>query len=111
MPALDDHIDELFDTYFYYVATPDQWEKIRQEGIRPDENGIIPALTTNGREFVERFAMQRYGTTDVVVIRFNPCSLGMDAQRTLHDPSLPAGGSLMEIRAKRIGPLLLEKDR
>jgi hypothetical protein len=109
MPALDDHIDDLFDTYLYHVTTPEMWEQIRREGLKPDKDGIIYAITTNCEDIVNNYALQR-GVTDIVVIRFNPCNLGMYPERKADACSLPADGYVREIRAKIIGPLLLEKD-
>lgn len=110
MPALDDHIDELFDTFFYYVTTPENWEQIREEGIRPDERGLIQALTTNRLDLVDEYARQRYGAVDILVIRFNPCNLGIYPHQSPHDPLLSVDDYITEIRANVIGPLLLEKD-
>jgi hypothetical protein len=110
MPALDDQIDDLFETYFYHVTTPGMWERIRTEGLRCGANGTIRALTTNHPVIVGRYAAQHLDGADVVVIRFNPCNLGMHKQIEPDDLSLPADRYLIEIRANMIGPLLLEKD-
>jgi len=110
MPALDDHIDELFDTYFYHVTTPELWEQIRKEGLRSDTNGIITALTTNHPDIVNQYATQRFDGTDIVVIRFNPCNLGIYPEKQPDDFSLQADSCIIEIRTNLIGPLLLEKD-
>jgi hypothetical protein len=110
MPALDDQIDDLFDTYLYHVTTPEMWEQIRREGLKPDKDGIIYALTTNSRDIIDHYATQRFGVTDIVVIRFNPCNLGIYPQQEPDDSPLPAGGYIREIRANMIGPLLLEKE-
>lgn len=110
MPALDDQIDELFDTYFYHVTTPEMWDQIRKEGLRSDTNGIILALTTNHPAIVDHYAAQRFDGTDIVVIRFNPCNLGIYRERQPGGLSLPADNHIIEIRADLIGPLLLEKD-
>jgi hypothetical protein len=32
MPALDDYIDDLFDTYFYHITTPQKWKKSEKKG-------------------------------------------------------------------------------
>jgi len=110
MPALDDHIDDLFDTYFYHVTTPEMWEQIRNEGLRSDRDGVITALTTNHPVIVDRYAAQRLGEADIVVIRFNPCNLGIYAEKQPDDLSLPTDSYRIEIRKNLIGPLLLEKD-
>jgi hypothetical protein len=110
MPALDDQIDDLFETYLYHVTTPDLWEQIREEGLRSGRNGRITALTTNHPEIVDRYAAQRFGGTDIVVIRFNPCNLGIYMEKQPDDPSLPADSYIIEISASLIGPLLLEKE-
>lgn len=110
MPALDDQIDDLFETYFYHVTTPEMWEQIRQEGLRADKNGIIPVLTTNHPVVVNHYAAQRFDGADIVVIRFNPCNLGIYAEKQPDDLSFPADNYIIEIRANMIGPLLLEKD-
>ena len=110
MPALDDHIDDLFDTYFYYVTTPEMWEQIRREGLKPDKDGIIYAITTNCEDIVDHYAMQRFGMMDIVVIRFNPCNLGIYPERAADACSPSAEGYVKEIRANMIGPLLLEKE-
>jgi hypothetical protein len=110
MPALDDHIDDLFDTYFYYVTTPEMWEQIRREGLKPDKDGIIYAITTNCEDIIDHYAMQRFGMTDIVVIRFNPYNLGIYPERAADACSSSAEGYVKEIRANMIGPLLLEKE-
>jgi hypothetical protein len=110
MPALDDHIDDLFDTYFYHVTTPEIWEQIRKEGLISDSNGMITALTTNSPDIVDRYAAQRFGGTDIVVVRFNPCNLGIYSEKKPDDPLSSAENYMIEIRANIIGPLLLEKD-
>jgi hypothetical protein len=110
MPALDDQIDDLFDTYFYHVTTPEVWEQIREDGLRSDTNGMITVLTTNHPVIIDRYASQRFGVTDIVVIRFNPCNLGIYPQQAPDGSPLQAGGYIQEIRANMIGPLLLEKE-
>jgi hypothetical protein len=110
MPALDDQIDELFDTYFYHVTTPEMWEQIRKEGLRADKNGNISALTTNHPDIVNHYAAQRFDGTDIVVIRFNPCNLGIYLEKQQDGLSLSAENYIIEIRTNLIGPLLLEKD-
>jgi hypothetical protein len=110
MPALDDHIDDLLDTYFYHVTTPEMWEQIRREGLKPDKDGIIRALTTNRQDVVDHYAAQRYGPTDIVVIRFNPCSLGIYLRTKADACTSSADDYVMEIRTTVIGPLLLEKE-
>lgn len=109
MPALDDHIDELLGTYFYHVTTPEMWEQIRIEGLKPDKDGIIRALTTNHDDIVDHFATQHIDATDIVVIRFNPCNLGISPQQEPCGATPSTGSYLQEIRASIIGPLLLEK--
>lgn len=110
MPALDDHIDGLFETYFYHVTTPQMWEKIRQEGLRSDANGIITALSTNNPVIVNHYASQHFEGTDIVVIRFNPCNLGIYPEKQPDNLSLPSEDYMVEVRTNLIGPLLLEKD-
>ncbi|MFH1081572.1 MAG: hypothetical protein V1766_15160 [Pseudomonadota bacterium] len=110
MPALDDQIDDLFETYFYHVTTPEMWEQIKNEGLKPDKDGIIRALTTNCRDIVDHYATRHFGAAEIVVIRFNPCNLGIYPQRDADACSPPADGYIKEIRAKIIGPLLLEKE-
>lgn len=110
MPALDDHIDDLFETYFYHVTTPEMWEQIRREGLKPDKDGIIHALTSNCEDIVNHYAIQRFGATDIVVIRFNPCNMGIYPQQAPDGSPLPADDHIREIRTNMIGPLLLEKD-
>ena len=110
MPALDDQIDDLFDTYFYHITTPEMWEQIRKEGLRADKNGNISALTTNHPDIVNQYAMQRFDATDIVIIRFNPCNLGIYPEKESNAPSLQADSYIVEIRTNLIGPLLLEKD-
>jgi hypothetical protein len=110
MPALDDQIDDLFDTYFYHVTTPEMWEQIRKEGLRADKNGNISALTTNHPDIVNQYATQRFDATDIVIIRFNPCNLGIYPEKESNAPSLRADSYIVEIRTNLIGPLLLEKD-
>ena len=110
MPALDDHIDDLFETYFYHVTTPEMWEQIRTEGLRPNKDGIIQALTTNRQDVIDDYTTQRYGTADIVVIRFNPCNLGIYTTTKADPGSSSADAYLTEIRVNVIGPLLLEKE-
>lgn len=110
MPALDDQIDDLFDTYFYHVTTPEVWEQIKKEGLKSDTNGLICALTTNHPVIVNHYAAQRFGGTDIVVIRFNPCNLGIYPEKQSEGLSLPADNYIIEIRTDLIGPLLLEKE-
>jgi hypothetical protein len=110
MPALDDQIDDLFDTYFYHVTTPEMWEQIRKEGLRADKNGNISALTTNHPDIVNQYATQRFDATDIVIIRFNPCNLGIYLEKQPDGLSLSAENYIIEIRTNLIGPLLLEKD-
>ena len=110
MPALDDQIDDLFDTYFYHVTTPELWEQIRKEGLRSDTYGIITALTTNHPVIVNHYASQRFDGTDIVVIRFNPCNLGIYPEKQPAGLSLQADNYIIEIRTNLIGPLLLERD-
>jgi hypothetical protein len=110
MPALDDQIDDLFDTYFYHVTTSEMWEQIRKEGLRADQHGNISALTTNHPDIVNHYAAQRFDGTDIVVIRFNPCNLGIYPEKESNAPSLRADHYIVEIRTNLIGPLLLEKD-
>ena len=110
MPALDDQIDDLFNTYFYHVTTSEMWEQIRKEGLRADKNGNIFALTTNHPDIVNHYAAQRFDGTDIVVIRFNPCNLGIYPEKESTAPSLCADHYIVEIRTNLIGPLLLEKD-
>ena len=110
MPALDDHIDDLLGTYFYHVTTPEMWEQIRIEGLKPDQDGIIRALTTNQVDIVDHYATQHVDATDIVVIRFNPCNLGISLQQEPYGATPSTGSYIQEIRASIIGPLLLEKD-
>lgn len=110
MPALDDHIDELFETYFYHVTTPQNWQKIRHEGLKPDHNGVICALSTNRRDIVDRFAAQLTDADKIVVVRFNPCNLGLYPEKVSSDCDGSVESYLFRIKANVIGPLLLEKD-
>ncbi|MBA4397717.1 MAG: hypothetical protein C0394_10115 [Syntrophus sp. (in: bacteria)] len=111
MPALDDQIDDLLDTYFYHVTTPERWEQISKEGLRPDTDGIIPALTTNHPAIVNHYAARHLEGMDIVVIRFNPCNLGIYPEKQPDNLSLPYENYMMEIRTSVIGPLLLEKEK
>lgn len=110
MPALDDQIDDLLDTYYYHVTTPEMWKKIQNEGLRSGTNGIISVLTTNHPVVLNRYAAQRFDGTDMVVIRFNPCNLGIYTKKPPYDLSLPVSSQVVEIKTNLIGPLLLEKD-
>jgi hypothetical protein len=110
MPALDDQIDELFDTYFYHVTTSEMWEQIRKGGLRADKNGNISALTTNHPDIVNHYVAQRFNATDIVIIRFNPCNIGIYMEKQPDGLSLSADNYMIEIRTNLIGPLLLEKD-
>jgi hypothetical protein len=110
MPALDDQIDDLFDTYFYHVTTPEMWEQIRKEGLRSDTNGIISALTTNHPVIINHYAAQHFDGADIVILRFNPCNLGICLEKQPDGLSLPVENYMIEIRTNLIGPLLLEKD-
>ena len=112
MPALDDHIDSLFDTYFYHITTPEKWAEIQKEGLKADENGRIFALTTNKTEIVDYVAINQMGIIDIVIIKFNPCNVGLQASGKIDDDN--AGDSTTPyqkiIYRNIIGPPLLEKD-
>jgi hypothetical protein len=110
MPALDDHIDDLLDTYFYHVTTPDIWEQIKKEGLRSGANGMITALTTNDAVIINHYASQRFDGSDIVVVRFNPCNVGLYPKRKPEVISSQAENFIIEIKANIIGPLLLEKE-
>lgn len=112
MPALDDHIDSLFDIYFYHITTPEKWEEIQKEGLKADENGEIFALTTNKPEIVDYVAINRMGITDIVIIRFNPCNAGVASSEEIEDDKTgePAASYRRIIHRKIIRTTLLEKD-
>lgn len=112
MPALDDHIDGLFDTYLYHITTPEKWAEIQKEGLKADKNGEIFALTTNKPEIVDYVAINQMGITDIVIIKFNPCNVCLQASGEIDDDN--AGDSTTPyqqiIYRNIIGPPLLEKD-
>ncbi len=110
MPALDDRIDDLFDTYIYYITTSDQWSRIKRHGLEANSDGVIPVLLTNDPEVIKKTALETFGSSDVILIKFNLCALGLNSIGELvQDPE--AGGSPYRriVRRNIIGPCHLEK--
>ncbi|MEI7589969.1 MAG: hypothetical protein WCJ49_01425 [Deltaproteobacteria bacterium] len=104
MPALDDHIDIILDTYFFYITTTDGWRKIQQAGITPDADGCISVLTMNDSQLAHRFANEYFDTDNFVVLRFNPCNCGIyPSTEEIID------AQIVRIPITIIGPNLIEK--
>lgn len=108
MPALDDYIDDLFDTYYYHITTPQKWEEIRKEGLRSGKDGTIQVITTDNLAIIDTVARNHMGMTEYVVIRFCPCDLGLYSVK-METPSDSLPESYMTVvRTIVIDPLLLE---
>jgi hypothetical protein len=112
MPALDDHIDDLFDTYLYHIISPQKWQEIRTTGIEADLNGTIPVVTTNQTEIIDSVAVNDLGMDDFVIVKFNLCAVGANSIDDL-EPDMAASPAVPYRRIVRrniIGPSHLEKE-
>ena len=108
MPALDDYIDDLFDTYFYHVTTPQKWEEIKKDGLRPGRDGSIQVITTDNPAIIDNVARTHMGMTEYVVIRFCPCDLGLYPVKLEPPCDSSPESHMTTVQTSVIGPLLLE---
>jgi hypothetical protein len=108
MPALDDYIDDLFDTYFYHITTPQNWEVIKKEGLRSGKDGTIQVITTNDPAIIDTVARNHMGMTEYVVIRFCPCDLGLYPVKLEPPFDSSPESHMTTVRTSVIDPLVLE---
>jgi hypothetical protein len=108
MPALHDYIDDLFDTYFYHVTTPQKWEEIRKEGLRSGQDGTIQVITTDNPAIIDAVARNHMGMTEYVVIRFCPCDLGLYPVKLEPPRDSSSESHMTTVRTSVIDPLVLE---
>ncbi|MCF8053731.1 MAG: hypothetical protein K9K75_00675 [Deltaproteobacteria bacterium] len=101
MPALDDAIDEILATYFYYVAGIAEWEVIRQQGLVADDGGMIAAISGYDADLFAEVAKSK-GLSEYIVLRFNPTTWGVS-------PTPHEGPKRCQLRCPIIGPCLIER--
>ena len=110
MPALDDRIDDLFDTYLYHITTGEQWKHIKGHGLEANSDGVIPVLLTDDPEIVRKVATGTVGLPDVILVRFNLTALGLNSIEELTaDREAENEPYRRAVRRNIIGPCHLEK--
>jgi len=112
MPALDDHIDDLFDTYVYHIISPHRWQEIRTTGLEAGTDGTILVITTSQTEIIDSIAVNDLGMTDFVIVKFNLCAIGATSIDELESDLAvsPAVPYKRIVRKDIIGPSHLEKE-
>ncbi len=110
MPALDDRIDDLFETYVYHITTPEQWSRIKAYGLEANSDGVIPVLLTNEPKIVKKIAVETFGSADVILVKLNLCALGLNSiDELVQDPKADDSPYRRIVHQNIIGPCHLEK--